>query len=53
MPDHLKAAVALDLGDFMRFDVAPDADHPEITNEGMLYEGQRYRVTCTLAGISS
>lgn len=32
------------------FTVAPDAEHPAITNEGMLYEGQRYRVTCTLAG---
>jgi hypothetical protein len=50
VPDHLKAATALDLGDFMRFDVSPDAEHPEITNEGMLYEGQRYRVTCSLAG---
>ena len=50
VPDHLKAATALDLGDFMRFDVSPDAEHPEITSEGMLYEGQRYRVACSLAG---
>jgi hypothetical protein len=34
----------------MRFEVSPDTEHPEITNEGMLYEGQRYRVTCSLAG---
>ncbi len=34
----------------MVFTVAPDAEHPEITNEGMVYEGQRYRVTCALAG---
>lgn len=50
VPDHLKAATSLDLGDFMRFEVTPDAEHPEITNEGMLYEGQRYRVACSLAG---
>ena len=34
----------------MVFTVAPDAEHPEITNEGMVYEGQRYRVNCALAG---
>jgi hypothetical protein len=34
----------------MIFAVVPDAAHPEITNEGMVYEGQRYRVTCSLAG---
>jgi hypothetical protein len=34
----------------MVFNVAPDADHPAITNEGMVYEGQRHSVTCTLAG---
>jgi hypothetical protein len=34
----------------MVFTVAPDAEHPEITNEGMVYEGQRYRITCALAG---
>jgi hypothetical protein len=50
MLERLKRLAALDLGDFMLFDVNPDADHPEITNEGMVYEGQRYRVTCRLAG---
>ena len=34
----------------MVFNVAPDAEHPAITNEGMVYEGQRYRVSCALAG---
>ena len=34
----------------MVFSVTPDAEHPDITNEGMVYEGQRYRVTCALAG---
>jgi hypothetical protein len=40
----------LDLGDFMLVTVAPHAEHPEITNEGMVYQGQRYRVDCALAG---
>jgi Nucleotidyl transferase AbiEii toxin, Type IV TA system len=48
--DRLRTAAAFELGDFMIFDVTPDAEHPEITNEGMVYEGQRYRVTCRLAG---
>jgi hypothetical protein len=48
--DRLRRAAALELGDLMVFSVAPDAEHPEITNEGMVYEGQRYRVTCTFAG---
>jgi hypothetical protein len=38
----------LELGDFMVFSVVPDADHPAITNEGMVYEGLRHRVSCTL-----
>jgi len=47
---RLRQAVELDLGDFMQFTIELDAKHPEITNEGMAYEGQRYRVTCALAG---
>jgi hypothetical protein len=34
----------------MVFTVVADDEHPEITNEGMVYEGQRYRVACELAG---
>ena len=48
--ERLRRAATLELGDFMVFAVAPDAEHPAITNEGMVYEGQRYRVTCALAG---
>jgi hypothetical protein len=47
---RLRRAAELELGDSMVFTVTPDADHPQITNEGMIYEGQRYRVACTLAG---
>jgi hypothetical protein len=48
--ERLQRAARLDLGEFMVFTVTPDAEHPAITNEGMVYEGQRYRVTCVLAG---
>lgn len=48
--ERLQRAARLELGDFMVFTVAPDAEHPEITNEGMVYEGQRYHVACEIAG---
>ena len=38
------------LGDFMAFEVGPDDDHPDIQNDGMKYDGLRFRVECTLAG---
>jgi hypothetical protein len=47
---RLRRAAELELGDSMIFTVTRDTDHPQITNEGMIYEGQRYRVACTLAG---
>ncbi|MBN2192206.1 MAG: nucleotidyl transferase AbiEii/AbiGii toxin family protein [Polyangiaceae bacterium] len=46
----LSEAGCEDLGDFMRFDVAPDKDHPEIQNDGMKYDGLRFRAECRLAG---
>jgi Nucleotidyl transferase AbiEii toxin, Type IV TA system len=48
--ERLRRAAAFETGDFMVFTVALDAEHPAIPNEGMRYEGQRYRVSCTLAG---
>lgn len=48
--DLLQTAGRLDLGDYMVFEVQPDSDHPEIRNEGMQYEGYRFRVECRLAG---
>jgi predicted nucleotidyltransferase component of viral defense system len=39
-----------DLGDFMTFEVAPDEEHPEIQNDGMPYDGLRFRAECKLAG---
>lgn len=48
--EQLRAAGRIDLRDFMRFEVQPDPRHPTIQNEGVRYEGQRFRVECTLAG---
>ena len=47
---RLQAAARLDLADFLTFEVGADAEHPEITNEGMQYEGMRFRAECRLAG---
>jgi hypothetical protein len=47
----LQEAGRLDLGDDMLFEVQPDADHPEIQNDGMRYDGFRFRAECRLAGM--
>ncbi len=49
--ERLQEAGRLDLGDHMRFEVQPDREHPDIQNEGMRYEGFRYRAECRLAGM--
>jgi hypothetical protein len=46
----LQEAARRDLGDFMTFEVGRDDDHPAIRNDGMKYDGQRFRVECKLAG---
>jgi hypothetical protein len=38
------------LGDFMAFEVMPDHNHPELQNDGMQYQGLRFRAECKLAG---
>ncbi len=48
--DRLQRAGRLDLGDFMTFEVTPDADHPEIKNDGTKYEGLRHRAEARIAG---
>jgi hypothetical protein len=48
--DRLRGAASRDLGDFMVFTVRPDDRHPEIQNDGMQYEGLRFRADCTVAG---
>ncbi len=47
---NLREAGRLDLTDFMTFEVAPDAEHPQMQNQGMRYEGLRFRTECRLAG---
>jgi hypothetical protein len=46
----LQEAARKNVGDFMTFEVRPDDEHPEIQNEGMLYDGLRFRVEGKLAG---
>jgi hypothetical protein len=48
--DRLRAAAGRDLGDFMVFTIRPDDRHPDIQNEGMRYEGLRFRAECTVGG---
>ncbi len=48
--ERLQQAARLDLGDFLMFEVVADAEHPEIQNDGMQYEGMRFRAECHLAG---
>ena len=48
--EQLQRVARHDLGDFMTFEVAPDAGHPEIEAEGMKYDGLRFRAECRLAG---
>jgi len=38
------------LGDFMNFEVSRDTEQPKIQNDGMKYEGLRFRAECRLAG---
>ncbi|MEI6670058.1 MAG: nucleotidyl transferase AbiEii/AbiGii toxin family protein [Acidobacteriota bacterium] len=46
----LQEAGRRNLGDFMTLEIGPDHDHPEIQNDGMQYEGLRFRAECRLAG---
>lgn len=48
--ERLRAAARRDLGDFMVFAIRPDERHAETQNEGMQYEGMRFRAECDLAG---
>lgn len=48
--ERLQKAGRIDLGDFMAFEVTENRDNPEIVQEGMVYDGKRFRVECRLAG---
>lgn len=47
---RLRAAARLSLGDHLAFEVDRDPNHPTIDADGQRHEGQRFRVTATLAG---
>jgi hypothetical protein len=47
---RLQEAARRDLGDFLTFEVGPDDDRPDIQNDGMQYDGLRFRAECRLAG---
>jgi len=46
----LQEAARWALPDFMTFEVGPDEDRPEIQNDGMPYDGLRFRAEGRLAG---
>jgi hypothetical protein len=46
----LQEAGRKNLGDFMNFEIGPDDDYPAIQNDGMQYDGLRFRAECKLAG---
>jgi hypothetical protein len=47
---RLQEAARLDLDDFLAFEITADTEHPEIQNDGMQYDGMRFRAVCNLAG---
>ncbi|MDP1923026.1 MAG: nucleotidyl transferase AbiEii/AbiGii toxin family protein [Myxococcales bacterium] len=47
---RLQEAGRTQLGDFMFFELAPDAEDPESQNDGMPYDGYRFRAECTIGG---
>jgi hypothetical protein len=48
--ESLQEAGRRDLRDFMTFEVGRDTEQPKIQNDGMKYEGLRFRAECRLAG---
>jgi hypothetical protein len=47
---QLQEAGRQQVGDFLTFEARPDDEHPAIQDDGMLYEGLRFRVEGKLAG---
>jgi hypothetical protein len=45
----LQQAGAMELGDYLSFMIAPHAHHPTIGGDGVIYEGQRFRVEARIA----
>jgi hypothetical protein len=47
---RLQEAGRRDLGDFLSFEIAADAEHPEIQSDALVYPGRRFRAEGKLAG---
>jgi len=47
---NLQDACNLELGDYFEFEASPDARHPTIEGEGIVYEGLRFRIEARIAG---
>jgi hypothetical protein len=48
--ERLQALGQEDHGDFLTFEIQPSKDTPEVTGDGVLYGGKRFRVEAKLAG---
>ncbi|MBL4848598.1 MAG: nucleotidyl transferase AbiEii/AbiGii toxin family protein [Planctomycetes bacterium] len=48
--EQFQEAGRLELGDWLQFEVTPDPRHPVMEGEGLVYQGQRFRVVGQLAG---
>ncbi len=48
--EGLQQAGQLELADYMTFLVQPDTNLPELTGDGIIYEGYRFKAECRLAG---
>jgi len=48
--ENLQQAGAKELSDFMTYIIQADARLPELTGDGIIYEGYRFRAECRLAG---
>jgi hypothetical protein len=49
--ERLRSAGRAELGDWMTFEIEPDAKRPEIEADGLHYGGKRFRVQCRIAGV--
>ncbi|MEO0425046.1 MAG: nucleotidyl transferase AbiEii/AbiGii toxin family protein [Pseudomonadota bacterium] len=46
----LQQAGQVELGDYMTFQVQPDTQLPQMTGDGLIYEGYRFKAECRLGG---
>ena len=48
--ERLQSLGQLDLGDYLSFEIQPSRDSPDVTGDGVIYGGKRFRVEGKLAG---